>query len=59
MKDWVPLLTLTIAVVALTVAVWACNSSLCGSKGGHLSISLLDKAGYACVDARGRQITIP
>jgi hypothetical protein len=32
---------------------------LCGNKGGRMSLSILNSAGYACVDDSGRVIALP
>lgn len=49
---------LVIGVVFLLVVV-SCNAGLCGAKGGHLTISILNSAGYACVDDQDRVIPLP
>ena len=52
-----------IALVAVTLVLifgaFGCNAVLCDGKGGALEFSLLNSAGYACVDDDGRVITIP
>lgn len=56
MKTWI---TTAIVIVVVLVAFYACSSNLCHNKGGHLALSLLNSAGYACVNDSGEVIALP
>ena len=48
-----------IVAIVLFIFIVSCNASMCQGKGGHLTISLLNSAGYACVDESDRVIPLP
>lgn len=58
MERWFIAAMIAFVVFFGLVAV-SCNATLCQNKGGHLTISLLNSAGYACVDENDRIIPLP
>lgn len=54
---WIAAMFVVVLIGGLLVV--SCNTTLCQNKGGHLTISLLNSAGYACVDENDRVIPLP